>query len=169
MKLGRGHDSDFRVSDISFSRSHASIRLSKGKYYFEDFNSKFGSLVQVKRPLILDNSSDILIQTGRTLIEIKAKKPWSLFPSCLFSNVRQKDDINTLEQDNLPLFPFNTGISLSSNFSPKKSTPKSILYKNFGFGKNSSIESEEPDFLIVEPYILPDNPLETSEGDPDLD
>lgn len=45
VKLGRGHDSDVRISDISVSRCHAIIALNKGAFYLEDNMSKFGTLV----------------------------------------------------------------------------------------------------------------------------
>lgn len=47
-KLGRGHESDLRINDISVSRCHAKIKLHKGKFYLEDNTSKFGTLVLVK-------------------------------------------------------------------------------------------------------------------------
>ena len=31
-KLGRGHESDLRINDISVSRCHAKIKLVKGKF-----------------------------------------------------------------------------------------------------------------------------------------
>jgi hypothetical protein len=43
-KLGRGHDSDVRVSDISVSRIHAFIAYREGKFYLQDNHSKFGTL-----------------------------------------------------------------------------------------------------------------------------
>jgi len=49
-KLGRGHESDVRVSDISVSRCHALIKynLQNGRFYLEDNLSKFGTLVLAK-------------------------------------------------------------------------------------------------------------------------
>ena len=49
MKVGRGQDSDVRITDdISVSRCHALIwKTTKGDYILEDFNSKFGTLVQL--------------------------------------------------------------------------------------------------------------------------
>ena len=46
-KIGRGQDSDIRITDdISVSRCHSIIRKnSKGEYFLEDCNSKFGTLV----------------------------------------------------------------------------------------------------------------------------
>jgi pSer/pThr/pTyr-binding forkhead associated (FHA) protein len=52
IKIGRGHDTDMRVTDISVSRLHALIRKSqKGYYYIEDNHSKFGTLALVKSPV----------------------------------------------------------------------------------------------------------------------
>jgi len=45
VRLGRGNDSDVRFSDISVSRSHAFIRVSRLGLYLEDNSSKFGTLV----------------------------------------------------------------------------------------------------------------------------
>lgn len=47
-KMGRGHESDLRVSDISVSRCHAILKYDvngSDKYYIEDNLSKFGTLV----------------------------------------------------------------------------------------------------------------------------
>ena len=53
-KLGRGHESEVRINDISVSRCHAKIKLVKGKFMLEDNTSKFGTLVLCKQrtPLI---------------------------------------------------------------------------------------------------------------------
>lgn len=36
IKLGRGHDTDIRITDISVSRFHAMIKFEKGNLYVED-------------------------------------------------------------------------------------------------------------------------------------
>jgi hypothetical protein len=72
--LGRGHDSDIRISDISVSRNHARIFMKNRKYYMEDMNSKFGTLVLAKNDVSLSNHN--IFQIGRTLIFLgKEKKP----------------------------------------------------------------------------------------------
>lgn len=53
-KLGRGHESDVRVSDISVSRFHATLKYDKdNNFYLEDNLSKFGTLVLAKSPIKL--------------------------------------------------------------------------------------------------------------------
>jgi pSer/pThr/pTyr-binding forkhead associated (FHA) protein len=55
-KLGRGHESDVRVSDISVSRCHAILKydMSDHSYYLEDNLSKFGTLVLAKQAIELE-------------------------------------------------------------------------------------------------------------------
>ena len=49
IKVGRGHDVDIRVTDISVSRFHAKISQGiDGDFYVEDNKSKFGTLLQVR-------------------------------------------------------------------------------------------------------------------------
>jgi pSer/pThr/pTyr-binding forkhead associated (FHA) protein len=45
-KMGRGHDSEVRVNDISVSRCHAIINYKPNGIYIADNRSKFGTLVQ---------------------------------------------------------------------------------------------------------------------------
>ena len=55
-KLGRGHESDVRVSDISVSRCHALVKYNdqNGRFYLEDNLSKFGTLVLAKGQIQLE-------------------------------------------------------------------------------------------------------------------
>lgn len=55
--LGRGFDVDdvdIRINDISISRYHAFIKLKDDGIYIEDNMSKFGTLVLLKKPLMLN-------------------------------------------------------------------------------------------------------------------
>lgn len=45
IRVGRGHDPEFRVSDISVSRCHGIFKVSGSNFYLEDNSSKFGTLV----------------------------------------------------------------------------------------------------------------------------
>lgn len=44
--IGRGHDCDIKIQDISVSRHHAVISFKNNKFYIEDHKSKFGTLIQ---------------------------------------------------------------------------------------------------------------------------
>ncbi len=56
-KLGRGHESEVRVNDISVSRCHAIIKYRPDGFYIEDNISKFGTIVLVKNRLPLDEDT----------------------------------------------------------------------------------------------------------------
>jgi len=70
LKLGRGHESDVRIADVSISRCHATIRFLRGQFVLEDHNSKFGTLIAMKKPRALEVSSSISIQVGRTVLSL---------------------------------------------------------------------------------------------------
>lgn len=76
IRIGRGQESDVRITDdISVSRCHATIkRNNRGDYVLEDFNSKFGTLVQVQYPVFLSpqlySQQPIVFQSGKTCLTI---------------------------------------------------------------------------------------------------
>lgn len=54
--MGRGHDADVRVTDISVSRCHAYLKKSQlGFFYICDNNSKFGTLSLVRQPQLINS------------------------------------------------------------------------------------------------------------------
>jgi hypothetical protein len=86
--IGRGHEAQVRVTDISVSRLHAYLAKStQGYYYLMDNDSKFGTLSQVKTPLLLKVGSNIHLQIGRTVFELNVKGSYkSALASCLCFN-----------------------------------------------------------------------------------
>ena len=55
-KIGRGHESDIWVNDISVSRTHVVLWYIKEKgFELEDWKSKFGTLVFLKDSIKLDS------------------------------------------------------------------------------------------------------------------
>lgn len=77
-KLGRGHESDLRVSDISVSRCHAIIKYDSEqsqRFYLEDNLSKFGTLVLSNNGQVeLEQDQTKAIQIGRSVISFTVKK-----------------------------------------------------------------------------------------------
>ena len=69
ISIGRGHDSDVRINDISVSRNHATLtaKLETGQLLLRDGKSKFGTLVLLKKPIEVKEKK-IQLQVGRTLI-----------------------------------------------------------------------------------------------------
>lgn len=70
LKLGRGHESDIRIADVSISRCHATVRFQRGKFVLEDHNSKFGTLLAMRRPRALEPGSNLSIQVGRSVLSL---------------------------------------------------------------------------------------------------
>lgn len=70
INIGRGHESDVRINDISVSRSHAMLKYDQetGRLLLRDLKSKFGTLVLLKRPIEIKEKK-IHLQIGRTYIE----------------------------------------------------------------------------------------------------
>ena len=72
IRVGRGHEADIRVTDISVSRFHAKINKNEnGEYFVEDNKSKFGTLIQLRKPYLLHKNRSNYIQMGRTMLNIK--------------------------------------------------------------------------------------------------
>ena len=75
LTIGRGHESDVRINDISVSRSHAKLKynVEEGTLLLRDLKSKFGTLILIKKPINILNKY-LRIQIGRTYIETKLVK-----------------------------------------------------------------------------------------------
>lgn len=71
--LGRGHDSDVRINDISVSRCHAMIKFERGQFLIEDNKSKFGTLVKIDS-VTLANNEKATVQVGRSLLTLKVQR-----------------------------------------------------------------------------------------------
>ncbi|KAL8272612.1 hypothetical protein Esti_003501 [Eimeria stiedai] len=69
LKLGRGHESDVRIPDVSISRYHATIRFVDGNFQLEDHNSKFGTLVSLRKAFSIGESVAAL-QVGRSVVKL---------------------------------------------------------------------------------------------------
>jgi hypothetical protein len=83
IKLGRGHDSDILLSDISVSRIHCVISTENKNVYVEDNNSKFGTLILIQSPSIqMVENLPLYFQVGRTFFTCRFKKQAKLFQCC---------------------------------------------------------------------------------------
>jgi len=72
IKFGRGHECDLRENDISVSRLHAFIKYNDGKFTVIDNNSKFGTLVLLRKDYEIERKK-IALQTGRTVLTFSLK------------------------------------------------------------------------------------------------
>ena len=72
IKLGRGHQCDLRISDISVSRIHAFLKFENNRFLVFDNDSKFGTLIKLKKPyqVMTDKAA---VQIGRTVFTFVLK------------------------------------------------------------------------------------------------
>ena len=83
IKLGRGHEANVLLSDISVSRVHCLLNIENNNIYLEDNNSKYGTLVLIQTSKInLVENLFLNLQIGRSFINCKVKKPFKLFACC---------------------------------------------------------------------------------------
>ena len=71
--MGRGHESQVRINDISVSRCHAIIKCKQDGFYIEDNTSKFGTIILLKNKLRLRAHHTMAVQVGRTVISFTIK------------------------------------------------------------------------------------------------
>lgn len=72
-KLGRGHESEVRINDISVSRCHSILKYKEDGFYIEDNNSKFGTIVLVKDRAPLMQEHTMAVQVGRTVVSFTVR------------------------------------------------------------------------------------------------
>jgi hypothetical protein len=94
--IGRSHSAQVRVEDISVSRAHARLKVRNNGVFISDTNSKFGTLVQVTKPIVLTSNSELTLKAGKTLLSLAVKRQWRFF-NCFGSCLRPS--INRHEQD----------------------------------------------------------------------
>ena len=95
-KLGRGHDSDVKIGDISVSRVHAQITLTPKGYMLEDNMSKFGTLLLLpsSEPYEIDPNNSLSVQIGRSMITFALKSKDASKPSnAIAANVVEEEKI----------------------------------------------------------------------------
>ena len=99
IKIGRGHESNIILSDISVSRVHCILNVHDKNIYLEDNEAKYGTLVliQTQRLKVIDNI-ELNLQIGRTFINCKIKRPFKFFKCC--NNVNEVSNYNLYFKQN---------------------------------------------------------------------
>ena len=114
IRLGRGHDSDVLLSDVSVSRIHCLLSIENKNVFIEDNNSKFGTLVLIQASSIqmVENLS-LYFQVGRTFFNCKYKKSTKLFQCCGVSerpNLFYYQNQNKIQVSSKKMFTVKTDI-----------------------------------------------------------
>lgn len=90
IKLGRGHQCDLRISDISVSRIHTHLKFENDQFLSFDNDSKFGTLILLtsEYPVRTDKAA---IQIGRTVFTfvLKTSPPESATPAVTVPQISQ--------------------------------------------------------------------------------
>ena len=98
IKIGRGHDANLVLNDISISRVHCFFTIDSKNVYLEDNNSKFGTLVLIQNPNIkLTENLPLYIQVGRTFLRCRIKPSFKIFSCC---GIFEKPNVNFYHQQN---------------------------------------------------------------------
>ena len=163
INVGRGHESNVILSDISVSRVHCYMVVENKKVFLEDNKSKFGTLILVQTPsLIISDNLPLHIQIGRTYLKCTIKRPFKLFCCCeaeeknnvfFYYNQNEKyihdhlgmvikpevNDIDDKEDDN------------ELNNSYKQKHPLDIIKK---YETNNSMKIDEGDKMSDNEYLL---------------
>ena len=98
IKVGRGHDANLVLNDISISRVHCILTIDSKNAYLEDNNSKFGTLVLIQSPVIkLAENLPLFIQVGRSFFKCQIKTNLKIFSCC---GIFEKPNVNFYHQQN---------------------------------------------------------------------
>lgn len=106
IKVGRGSQCEVRITDVSVSRHHSSLEFmhynnGKGKItpYLRvmDENSKFGTLVFVRKPIPLTNGKKLTLQVGRSILTFYTQDRLNCIQKwfCQYSKLK-KDESNAI-------------------------------------------------------------------------
>ena len=139
LKLGRGHECDILLSDISVSRVHCFLLAESANknLYIIDNDSKFGTLVLIQAPFIkIEELLPLHIQIGRTYIRCLVKKPFKFFQCCNveeYSNIfyyfeqnKVNDNINLIIKSDSMEDNINNNKFLLENYTCQQKYPNKI-------------------------------------------
>ena len=161
LKVGRGHESNILLSDISVSRIHCYMIVENNKIFLEDNDSKFGTLILVQTPSIkIIEDLPLFIQVGRTFIECKIQKPFKLFNCC---EAAEKDNIYYYYNQNEKYIRDNLGMVIKQDISEiddddkimnntlEQKYPLDIANK---YKVNNSLKINDDDKMTDNEYLL---------------
>lgn len=84
--IGRGHDCDIRLGDISVSRKHAKILIEEGSFRIKDCGSKFGTLIKIAKDFVLEKDKLVAIQVNKTVVKFRCKVKSTCWVYCCESD-----------------------------------------------------------------------------------
>jgi pSer/pThr/pTyr-binding forkhead associated (FHA) protein len=68
--IGRGHQCQMRISDVSVSRVHSFVSFAEGAFVLRDNGAKFQTCIRPKGQQVLDGEKTLKVQMGRTVLQV---------------------------------------------------------------------------------------------------
>ena len=151
LNIGRGHDSNIILNDISVSRIHCTLNINKNmkKLFVTDNNSKFGTLILIQtNNIILCSSLKLNIQIGRTYLEMLLKSSTNIFGCCEVSEKKNPDYYYLQNKDKIKL---NHQLTVKNDFEYGDKYNEEIIYKK---NEDETIEKiNEFNYLNTNPNL----------------
>jgi len=72
-KLGRSHEADIKILDLSVSRVHAMIIYKNNNFYIEDNDSKFGTLILLNGKQEISLGKQLSVQLEKSVLTFAVK------------------------------------------------------------------------------------------------
>ena len=162
LKVGRGHEADIVLSDISVSRVHCFMVIENKKVFLEDNSSKFGTLILVQTPSIkISEDLPLFVQVGRTFFQCKVKKPFKLFSCC---EAEEKNSIYYYYNQNEKYIKDNLGMVIKPDVSELDDDEDKNINNTFEqkypldiakkYKVNNSMKIENEDKMSDNEYLL---------------
>jgi len=153
LRIGRGHDCNIRINDISVSRCHAFIKMENGHFYLEDNSSKFGTLVLVKNSLVLNPDSTPSVQIGRTVVGFTVKTKTTP-PS--YQNANQAKSLTSFNNEVMDCDDYEKIEFSIHKKDSNKSKPLINIFEKLNLD-NTPSTNKEPDSNPAKPNIKEDD------------
>ena len=157
INIGRGHDSNIILNDISVSRIHCTLNINKNmkKIFISDNNSKFGTLILVQtKNIILSTNLKLHIQIGRSYLEFLLKSSTNIFGCCDVNEKRNHDFYYLQNKDKIIL---NQQLTIKNEIEKEfgDKDNEEIIYKKNQDETNAKIK--EFGYLNTNPNLNEDN------------
>ena len=105
--VGRSQNNKIKLKDISVSRNHCNFIKKKNKLYIVDKGSKFGTLIYLNSPMIINPDKDEgTLISGKHLFSVNLKRKQNFFckfiPICCWENqqINPKTDVEVFKDKN---------------------------------------------------------------------
>ena len=163
INIGRGHDSQIILNDLSVSRIHCILKINKSnkKVFISDNNSKFGTIILIQtNKIIMNIGLKLHLQIGRTYLEFLNKGSSNIF-GCF--EVSEKNNPNFYYLQNKSKIPelgikseIDSDLCENSNKNLEK-FEKIVEYENLNTNPNLNEDNLEEILLTPLKSIKPDD------------